>query len=137
MLAHDVLNELASRGVELRAAGNRLLFRPREAVTPDLQAEMNSHKHELLELLSLRDDEIDWRVAVMRPQVPVRGPIPFLIARPATPDRGGCLSCGDELTSLRRIRCGACVTAAHRVLYEIRESMLDAGNADEIKDGRD
>lgn len=47
----DVLNELRARGVELRAQGNRLRFRPVDRVTPDLLARLREHKAELLAIL--------------------------------------------------------------------------------------
>jgi len=123
MVAYDVLHELQRRGVEIVATGDCLRFRPRENVTPELHEKMTRHKAELINLLSLDTGEVDWRVDVMRPQVPVRGPIPFLIARPDTPQQGRCLSCGDPLTTAQRHRCAACLHAAHRVLYEVREDV--------------
>jgi hypothetical protein len=70
------------------------------------------------------DPEIAWRVAVMRPQVPARGPIPFLVAR-ETAHSGAhvCLSCGDALAPGRIVRCGLCVAAIEQVLNETREGV--------------
>ena len=36
MTAADVMTELHRRGVQLEAVGDKLRFRPKEAVTPDL-----------------------------------------------------------------------------------------------------
>jgi hypothetical protein len=48
MRLETVLAELESRGIELRAAGDHLQFRPVEAVPPELVAELRTHKAELL-----------------------------------------------------------------------------------------
>jgi len=47
-----LLGRLAQAGVELHPAGDRLRFRPRSAVTPDLLSELAEHKHELVRLLT-------------------------------------------------------------------------------------
>jgi len=70
--------------------------------------------------------EIAWRVAAMRPQIPLRGPIPFLVARldlvtPCAP--GHCGSCGEPLQERRRYRCAPCQEAAWQVLNEVREGV--------------
>ncbi len=67
------------------------------------------------------DAEITWRLAVMRPQVPLRGPIPFLVARETAASIGRCLSCGDALAEGRSVRCAPCVRAVEAVLDEVRE----------------
>jgi hypothetical protein len=46
-----VLDEVRRRGIELEAAGDRIRFRPKAAVTSDLAASLQRHKPELLELL--------------------------------------------------------------------------------------
>jgi hypothetical protein len=51
MRAETLLHELESRGVELRPAGDRLQYRPPEAVTPELLRELKEHKGEVLEIL--------------------------------------------------------------------------------------
>ncbi len=118
----QILTELERRGVELALDGNRLRFRPREAVTPDLRAAMAEHKDDLVRLVAAEDHEINWRVDAMRQQATPRGLIPFLVARRNLPDAlGRCLSCGEDLVEGRRFRCGACVRAVERVLNEARE----------------
>ena len=64
-----LLAELAERGIELQACEDRLRFRPRAAVTPDLAARLQTHKAELLALLcehgsSASPAELpdDWRL---------------------------------------------------------------------------
>lgn len=54
MRPESLLTELRSRGVELEAAGDRLRFRPVEAIPPELFAELREHKAELLGLLGGR-----------------------------------------------------------------------------------
>lgn len=70
------------------------------------------------------DAEIIWRVAAMRPQVPARGPIPFLVARTwalEVDKAGRCMSCAQPLDAGRSIRCALCVAAIELVLNEVRE----------------
>jgi hypothetical protein len=118
----DLLAELTRRGVEVAVDGDRLRFRPQDAVTPDLRAALIKHKTDLIRLLG-PDDEVAWRIEAMRPQVPRTGTIPVLIARieakfaPA----GTCVSCGDPLAPDRRSRCVLCVEAIERLLNEVRE----------------
>ncbi len=52
MSPESILAELDRRGIELSASGNRLRFRPIEAVPPDLLEELRKHKPNLLRLLS-------------------------------------------------------------------------------------
>lgn len=119
----ELLAELNRRGVAIAVAGDRLRFRPQNAVTPDLRAALVEHKADLIRLLSADDIEVAWRIEAMRPQVPRTGTIPILLARPEakTAPGGTCVSCGDSLTPDRRIRCVPCVSAVERVLNEVRE----------------
>ena len=48
MTATEIIRDLQSRGVELRAEGDRLRFRPKEAVTPDLIKILKQHKAEII-----------------------------------------------------------------------------------------
>ena len=54
-----LLVELARRGVELRAAGDRLRYRPRSAMTPDLADRLAAHRADLLAVLAAADDRAD------------------------------------------------------------------------------
>lgn len=47
------------------------------------------------------DEEVAWRAAAMRGQVPRTGTIPILLARPEArgSPSGTCLSCGDQLNA--------------------------------------
>ena len=128
----EVLAELARHGVEVAVAGDRLRFRPQDAVTPKLRAALVEHKLDLIRLLG-GDDEVEWRVEAMRPQVPRTGTIPILLARTAAQHapRGTCVSCGDPLAVGRRIRCVPCVSAIERVLNEIREGRREPSAGDQ------
>lgn len=51
MTAADLLAELGRRGIQVEAHGDRLRYRPRSAVTPELAQRLKSHKRELLAIL--------------------------------------------------------------------------------------
>lgn len=51
MTAPELVQALHSRGVQLSRLGDRLRFRPVQAVSPELVEEMRRHKTELLSLL--------------------------------------------------------------------------------------
>src|SRR5689334_5621051 len=65
MAAHDLLGELERRGVELAVDGDRLRYRPKDAVTPELRAAIVQHKSELLALIDEAEAEVRWRANVM------------------------------------------------------------------------
>ena len=121
MTAEELIRELRGRGVELTIKGDRVRYRPKTAVPAELQPILISHKHELLALLSSTDPEVAWRADRMRSQVPVTGPIPFLVARLAPTGEGQCLSCGGPLGEGHVYRCGPCARAATLVLHQVRE----------------
>ena len=50
-----LLVELARRGIELRAVGDRLRYRPRSAMTPDLADRLAAHRGDLLAILAAAD----------------------------------------------------------------------------------
>ena len=52
MTATEIIRDLRRRGVELQAQGDRLRFRPKEAVTPDLLALLVQYKPKILAALS-------------------------------------------------------------------------------------
>ena len=54
MTATDILSELARRGVHLEVAGDKLRWRPKEAVTPDLVEALKQWKAEIIAALSGR-----------------------------------------------------------------------------------
>ena len=53
MTAVQIIRDLQSRGVELRAEGNRLRFRPKEALTPDTVEVLRRHKSEIIAALTV------------------------------------------------------------------------------------
>lgn len=55
MTATQVLEELKDRHVELVVVGDRLRFRPAQAVPEELKEAMRAHKAELMEVLKARD----------------------------------------------------------------------------------
>ena len=58
MSAVDLLADLAQRGIELQAHGDRLRYAPRSEVTPDLVDRMKAHKGELLAILRAKCDKV-------------------------------------------------------------------------------
>ena len=71
MTAEELIRELRFRGVELTVEGDRVRYRPKQAVPAALQPILLRHKYELLALLSSTDPEVAWRADRMRSQVPV------------------------------------------------------------------
>ncbi len=118
MSADELLIELKARGVSLEVDGDRLrVDAPKGAVTPELREALAAHKAEVLALLTITEDEIDWRVKAMLPQVPASGAIPFLVARPDSKSEAGyCLSCGEWLKQGEPNRCTLCNRAANKAL---------------------
>ncbi len=57
--AVDLLIDLTRRGIELVAHEDRLRYRPRSAVTPDLAERMKAHKCELMAILRPEAPEVD------------------------------------------------------------------------------
>ena len=123
MNASMLLADLTRRGIKLSATGERLsVDAPKGVVTDDVRAMLVAHRDSLLQLLSVEDTEVQWRVSVMRQQVRHGPVLPFLVARRDLVDAPGCcLSCGDPHGPDRRFRCGPCVRAAEIVVNEAWE----------------
>ena len=120
--AVTALAEARAAGLSVRADGGRLVVRgPRSR--EELARRVLARAAEVLAALAAEDAEVAWRAAAMRPQAPRRGPIPFLVAREARPESGGCLSCGDPLAAGRSVRCRPCGQAAWLVLHQVREGI--------------
>ncbi len=118
----SLLAEARAAGLGVRLVDGRLIVRgprSREALAERLLA----RKGEVLAALAVEDAAVSWRAAAMRPQVPGRGPIPFLVAQEVAPSPRRCGSCGDPLPKGRWLRCGPCVQAAWLVLHEVREGL--------------
>jgi hypothetical protein len=61
-----LLADLAARDIELQAHGDRLRFRPRSAVTPDLAERLTRHKAQLLAILQGANGPAAAAEAIMR-----------------------------------------------------------------------
>ena len=107
--------ELRVRGVELVAHDGSILAWPPKSLS---QAEADAVRLHRATLLALLEGELSWRVDAMRPQVPVTGPIPFLVAQPFTraSGPGSCISCGSPVVPSQRFRCRLCLLAVGLVL---------------------
>ncbi len=55
MSAIALMADLTDHGIRLEAQGDRLRFRPRQAMTPELVRQVKSHKAELLTILATAD----------------------------------------------------------------------------------
>lgn len=118
-----LMSEARRLGFQLHMEGSQLVItgpRAHEAIALQLK----NHKPEVMAIVSVHDEEVMWRVTAMTPQIPARGRIPPLRARPftATPGTSSqCGSCGDPLTQSRRYRCLPCQHASWLVLMQPRE----------------
>jgi hypothetical protein len=109
-------------GLEVWVKAERLVVRgPRQHEV--LARQLLANKPAVIALLAEEDAEIAWRIAAMRPQVPVRGPIPLLIARESNPAPACCVSCGNPIPAHRRYRCAPCARATWIVLHDVREAV--------------
>ena len=89
--AGALLDALRARGIVIEAAGGRLRYRPRDAVTPDLRVQLAAHKRTLLAILS---DTVEPG----RLRSPYAHPWPDGLKRPGMHWVGPfdiCASCGD------------------------------------------
>ena len=119
--ATELLTDLRRRGLDLVPVGDRIRFRPKDALPPELRDRVIEYKADLLALLLDEAEQVHWRADVMRPQVPLTGPIPTMYARRlSNVPNDCCLSCGDALTPGNKYRCEPCVRAAWLVLREVR-----------------
>ena len=69
MSARELLSELRERGVELAPDGDRLRYRPKEAVAPEFLVRLKAHKPQLLKLLEWerrKVEEADRRGLIVR-----------------------------------------------------------------------
>ncbi len=124
--ASTLLTDLRRRGVRLTVDGPDLLWEaPFDALTGEDLATMQAIKPALVAAVAAEADceaAVRWRVAAMLPQVPPRGPIPFLLARTVPPAAAGCMSCGDTVAE-GTLRCHLCVRAAQQAVGYVREDV--------------
>lgn len=117
MSLDQLLARLARHGVELRAAGNDLRYRPVDALTPALLDEVRRHKHAILAHLAADDPAVAWRAAAMRARhacAPDES-WPFLTVRDMPRGACGCCSCGVPVEPYGdgpAVRCTPCMLAA-------------------------
>jgi hypothetical protein len=114
-----LLAEARTAGLEVTLDGMEVLLRgPRNRHA--MAEQLLDRRDEVVAALVDEEREIAWRAGVLRPMVPARGPIPFLVVRETAYQPGRCHSCGDELHPAERFRCWPCAEAARRVLAEGR-----------------
>lgn len=142
MSAVALRDRLQRHGITLHAVGDELRYRPKDALTPALLAEVRRHKWALLALLAVPGDlnttekpgvisknqtsggdhPVGWRAAAMRQRHPRPWrAVPTLTARDGPHGMGGCLSCGEVVADHPgglAARCGPCIRVAHLVLGE-------------------
>ena len=118
----SVLAEARAAGLEVRAETGRLVVRGQRVHEP-LARQVLEQKPVVLAFLAQEDADIAWRVAAMRPQITVKGPIPILRARDKPHRAGCCVSCDVPLPENTRYRCSLCARAAWFVLHEVREDV--------------
>jgi hypothetical protein len=131
--AHELLAQVLSHGVTLRAEDDVLHYRPKRALPPELVDQLRARKAEVLALLRTEEVAIAWRLQAMLPQIPARGPIPFLYARPELRDQWRelghtrCHSCGEALPPEHVVqivpRCSPCQRATEAACNASREGV--------------
>lgn len=118
MTPEAILIRLEALGVQVQLTQDGqhpLHLAPADRIPAELREEIVAHRADIAALI--RADEVGWRAAAMRPQVPeFPRPLPLLLARPeARYMPGHCLSCGDPVPATR---CEPCRLAVVRVLGE-------------------
>ncbi len=64
----ELLEEAKQKGIALKVEGDRLLYQPPSAVTPDLKESMRKHKDQIIELLTKQETETPSSEIVQRLQ---------------------------------------------------------------------
>jgi len=111
-----LLAEARAAGLTVLAEGDRLIVRGAKERGALVQRLLADKARVLAALAKEVEAAVAWRVAVMAPQVPTTGTIPFLVARQNTAGPADCLSCGDTREAGQRYVCRACAEAARRVV---------------------
>ena len=122
--AAALVDELRRRGVELRAEGDRLRYRPVSAVTPEDVEALRRHKSELLAILAPPPPdpaEVARRVITFSAQLAEwvasgRQSAPVFAVPGVLAAAGGCFSCGFTLEPGRSWRCETCIAAVEHTL---------------------
>jgi len=111
-----LLEETRAAGFTVVAEGARLVVRGPTS-RRDLVERLLADKVGVIAVLAGEwKAAVAWRVAVMAPQIPATGTIPFLVARMCQAGPADCLSCGDPREAGQRYRCRACAEAANSVV---------------------
>ena len=111
-----LVEQARAAGLTVVADGDRLVVRGTKAQGTLVERLLADKAAVLAALADEHEAEVAGRVAVMAPQVPATGTIPFLVARPCQAGPTDCLSCGDPTEAGQRYRCRACAEAARRVV---------------------
>ncbi len=132
--AEELLERARQAGITLYVRAGTVRVRPPSLVTRAMHAELMPHLGELLALLTTPAPaaggepltaEVTWRLAILAPAVPSRGPIILPTVRPHPGLSGTCGLCGDPLGAERRgralLRCPPCSEAARLAVYRVRE----------------
>ena len=119
--AVEILAEIRARGMEARVSPDNahVQYRPVASMPIELARRLLAHRWEVMALLSADDPKVVWRVVALRSQVPEKGPIGRLLARPEPPTTntaGSCATCGDVLGEGRHYRCVPCQQACWLVV---------------------
>ena len=97
-----LLRELQARGIELRPQGDRVAFRPKEKMTPELLEQLRVHRTQLLKML--RDDP---RLGLPRVQK-----LSLSIFELAALTKGACYACANvifwRLPAGKELICAVC-----------------------------
>ena len=59
MIVNQLLDELEDRAIELKIDGDRIRYRPKSSMTPELLEQVKVHKPELLSILNANDHVVD------------------------------------------------------------------------------
>jgi hypothetical protein len=121
----DYLSQYLSRrsgSSDKNTKGDELTELTKPDLSKELEGSVSFVSEQPLEYQGI-DEDIEWRVQAMLPQIPDNGPLPFLIAREALePQAGCCLSCGESLGLGDRYRCMPCGRATNLALERAMSS---------------
>lgn len=100
-----LLADLDRQGLELRARDERLWYRPRSAMTPELAARVGAHKAELLVILQPGAPP-ESPQGCQNSRTAAAAPPAGRIGRPSAPAGGSRPAVPHELSLAERIECG-------------------------------
>ncbi|CAA9538203.1 MAG: hypothetical protein AVDCRST_MAG49-543 [uncultured Thermomicrobiales bacterium] len=112
----DLIAEARATGLTVEVDGDRLVIRGPKEHGELARAILAAKARVLAVLAEEAEAAVAWRVAVMAPQIPTTGTIPFLVARSCQTGPADCLSCGDPMEAGQRYVCRPCAEAAQGVV---------------------